>query len=218
MNFQKLVNETEDIWQPVINHPFVIEIYQGILIGKRFKFYLLQDYYYLSQSLKNISLLASRAENLEARREMINILHMEATGEFDAYEKLLQSIGIALKEAERANLTRANISYTNYLLSVSSLNSFAEGLTAMLPCYWSYQKISEVHQGKLADNHNKYYKAWAGFYITDEYHCLVNDMRSLFNQVCNTVEIAKLKDAFCTSLKFEYEFWEDVYQMKTWEI
>jgi len=43
-------------------------------------------------------------------------------------------------------------------------------------------------------------------------------MRSLFNQVCNTVEIGKLKDAFCTSLKFEYEFWKEVYQMKTWEI
>jgi len=110
---------------------------------------------------------------------------MEATGEFDAYEKLLQSLGISLKEAERAKLT---ISYTNYLLSVSSLNSFAEGLTALLPCYWSYQKISEVHQEKLADNHNNYYKAWAGFYATYEYHQLVNNMRSLFNQVCNTVQ------------------------------
>jgi thiaminase (transcriptional activator TenA) len=221
MKFSELVKGTEDIWQKLINHPFIIEIYRGNLSQERFKFYLLQDYYYLGQSLRNMSLLAARAEDLATRREMIDILHMESVGEFAAYEDLLQSLGIDLKEAEQISLTRANVSYTNYLLSISSLGNFMEGLAGFLPCYWSYLKIAEVHQSKLASNNNKYYKDWAEYYTTTEYRELVYKMEGLFNKSCvltrgEKTGAKKLIEVFSTSLKYEYEFWENIYQMEEW--
>lgn len=219
MIFEDIVRETEDIWKKVINNPMVSEIYNGTLDRKIFKFYLLQDYYYLDQSLRNMGILVSRAENIDDRIELINILYMEANHEFTAYEKLLKSLNIDLNEAKKVKLTRANVSYTNFLLSISSLNTFAEGIAALLPCYWTYRKIGEMHQSKLVNNNDKYYQDWASICDTPDFIELVDKMIKLLNR--NILNAGKEKEkkiinAFSMSLKFEYEFWEDVYKMREW--
>ncbi|MBZ2174465.1 thiaminase II [Schnuerera sp. xch1] len=219
MIFEDIVRETEDIWKKVINNPMVSEIYNGTLDRKIFKFYLLQDYYYLDQSLRNMGILVSRAENIYDRIELINILYMEANHEFTAYEKLLKSLNIDLNEAKKVKLTRANVSYTNFLLSISSLNTFAEGIASLLPCYWTYRKIGELHQSKLVNNNDKYYQDWVSICDTPDFLELVDKMIKLLNR--NILNAGKEKEkkiinAFSMSLKFEYEFWEDVYKMREW--
>lgn len=217
MEFSDLVKETENTWKKLVEHPFVVEIYQGVLPKEKFDFYLKQDYYYLDQSMRNMGLLVAKAENIEIRKKFIKILYSEEEVEFSGYEKLLNKRNISPKEVENINPTRANVSYTNYLLSISSQKTFTEGIAALLPCYWSYLKIGEFHQDKLYQNDNQLYQNWASVYTNEDYIGLVDDIVEIFERNINKYNHEKLKEFFTKSLKFEYEFFSDVYKMEKWK-
>lgn len=95
----RLRKDAHPIWREIIEHPFVVELYNGKLLLKKFKFYILQDYQYLITAMKNFGIIASRATSTEAMREVIDILHLEAKSEFDAYEEL-KSVFIAASRYE----------------------------------------------------------------------------------------------------------------------
>ncbi|MBW2106917.1 MAG: thiaminase II, partial [Deltaproteobacteria bacterium] len=59
---EKLHKDTEQVWNKIIEHPFVVELYQGSLAMEKFKTYILQDYSYLVDTIKNFSIIASRAQ------------------------------------------------------------------------------------------------------------------------------------------------------------
>jgi len=61
----------------------------------------------------------------------------------------------------------------SFLLSTSSLKSYPEAITAVLPCFWSYAEIADHHRNKLSTNQNRLYKDWAEVYTTDSYLTLV---------------------------------------------
>ena len=96
---ESLREDADSIWREIFNLPFVMELYEGTLPVEKFKFYVLQDYNYLINNMKNLSILSSRAESVEAMRGMLEIAHLEATSEFESYEKLLRDLGYTIEEA-----------------------------------------------------------------------------------------------------------------------
>ncbi|MFW6028950.1 MAG: thiaminase II [Halanaerobiales bacterium] len=217
MDFTELVQSTEDIWKKLLDHPFIKKLYSGDLSKEKFKFYLKQDFYYLDQSMRNMGLLIAKAEDIEVRRKLINILYSESEVEFSEYKKQLLELNIGPEEAKNIKASRANISYTNYLLAVSSQKSFKEGMAALLPCYWSYLKIAEANQDKLKKNKNKYYLDWATVYTRVEYKDLVNEMISILEMYLDESNFDLLQETFKNSLKFEFEFFTDMYKLRKWQ-
>lgn len=209
---EKLKNDAEHIWRKIYDHPFVNELYEGILPAKKFRFYILQDYNYLIASIRNFVLLASRAENEELMMELLDIAYIESTGEFKGYKNFLKEINLSIEEARKQKQTQVAISYVNFLLSTSSLKSFEEGITAVLPCYWSYEEIAKIHEQKLTRNKNKIYREWAHYYLDDDYLDLVNRLRKLVDEIRDDFPYSKLKDVFIASSRFEYMFWDSVYR------
>ncbi|MFN2340418.1 MAG: thiaminase II [Halanaerobium sp.] len=218
MSFQEIIEDTKNNWKKVIEHPFVKEIFSGDLDEDIFKFYLKQDYYYLNQSMRNMAVLISKLDNVQAKQKLIGVLNSEANVEFAEYEKLLDLYKINKANYKNFRLSYANISYSNYLLAVSSQNSFAEGLAALIPCYWIYQKMAEEHSDHLRENKNEIYKNWAAVFRSSEYRELVEDLIILLEAKLTEANFEQLKDQFNNSIKFEYQFFDDVYQKKLWEI
>lgn len=217
MEFANLAQKTESIWKKLLDHPFVKEIYSGDLSKEKFEFYLKQDFYYLDQSMRNMGLLIAKAEDIEVRRKLINILYSELQVEFSEYKKQLLELNIDPEEAKKFKTSQANISYTNYLLSISSQKNFEEGMAALLPCYWSYLKIAEANQEKLKKNNNKYYLDWASVYTRAEYKDLVEDMINILEKYLNKSNFGLIQETFSNSLKFEYEFFTDMYELRKWQ-
>jgi len=104
------------------------ELYTGELSFDKFIFFLKQDFYYLEQSMKNMGILLAKAEDLTARRMLINILYNESEIEFKNYLNLLESLNIDPSTLKSIDLTRANIAYSNYLISQSAQKSFNNSL------------------------------------------------------------------------------------------
>ena len=213
---ERLRKDADFIWKEIFNHPFVIELYNGTLPLEKFKFYVLQDYSYLVTDMKNLSILSSKAESVEAMREMLEIAHLEATSELKNYEELLGKLGYSIEDAIKIEPTQINMSYASFLVATSSLKTFWEGLAAALPCFWSYAEIAEVHKDKLKGNENGLYLEWISAYLSEPYRDLVSKMRSLLDSA--DIGYEKLKEVFIIASKYEYMYWNMAYNMEGWLI
>ena len=160
----KLRIDADNIWQSIIEHPFVVELYTGSLPLDKFKFYVLQDYNYLTSAIQNFSIISSRAGQVDNVNEVLEIAYLEAISELDAYEKFIKKLGYTLEDAINVEPIQMNVSYVNFLFSTSSLKSYEEAITSVLPCFWSYAEIAEYHKNKLKTNKNKLYIEWASVY------------------------------------------------------
>jgi thiaminase (transcriptional activator TenA) len=211
---QRLRKDSDHIWKKILQHPFVVELYRGDLPIEKFKFYILQDYHYLITAIKNFGIIVSKAPTVEAMREVANILQLEAQSEFDGYKEFLKQIGNTIQEAAEVKPISVGISYSSFLVSTSSLNSYPEAITAVLPCFWSYAEISEMHKDKLSSNKNHLYKDWANVYLTESYLHLVEKIKDLVNEAGKDFHYHKLKEVFANASRYEYLFWDAVYYRK----
>lgn len=208
---EKLKKDAEHIWNKIYVHPFVKELFKGTLPEEKFRFYILQDYNYLFSSIRNFALLASRAEDEEIMRELIDMAHSEATGEFEGYKNFLRKMDLSIEEARSKEQIPAGISYVSFLLSTSSFKSLEEGITAVLPCYWSYLEIARFHSDKIEINENKLYREWASYYLEEDYINLVSRIRKLVDGIRDDFPYEKLKHVFMQSSRYEFSFWDSVY-------
>ncbi len=215
---QRLREDADNIWKRIIEHPFVLELYSGSLPIDKFKFYILQDYNYLISAIKNISIISSRADSVEAMREIIEILWLESVSEFKGYEEFLEKLGYTIEDAVNVEPIPVNVSYISFLLSTSSLKSYAESITSLLPCFWSYAEIAEYHKDKLRKNGNSLYTEWAAVYLSEPYLNLVERMKKLVDNAGKEFSYKKLKKTFITASRYEYMYWDAIYNMHTWPV
>ena len=106
----------------------------------------------------------------------------------------------------------------SFLISTSSLKSYAEAITAVLPCFWSYAEIADQHKDALGKNEDQLYKDWAQVYVTDSYLNLVDKMKTLVNRAGTSFPYERLRTAFVTASRYEYMFWDAVYNRQQWPV
>jgi thiaminase/transcriptional activator TenA len=215
---ERLRRDADNIWNRIIAHPFVVELYKGILPMDKFKFYILQDYNYLISAIKNFAIISSRADSVDAMREVIEILWLESVSEFKGYEEFLGKLGYTIEDAVNVEPIPINISYTNFLLSTSSLKSYAESISSVLPCFWSYAEIADYHRDKLGKNENKLYVEWASVYLSESYLKLVRKLKRLVDDAGKEFPYEKLKRTFITASRYEYMYWDAIYNMHNWPV
>lgn len=208
---EKLKKDTQDIWEKIYHHPFVKELFEGSLPEYKFRNYILQDYNYLISSIKNFALLAAKADNVAVMKKLINMSHSEAYGEFKGYENFLKKLNLTIQQAENQEQVPEAVSYISFLFYTSSFKSLEEGITAVLPCYWTYNEIAKFHKKKLNHNKNAIYKEWAFYYLEDNYYTFVNKLQKLVDEIDSKFPYHKLKSAFRTSSRYEYRFWDAMY-------
>ena len=214
----RLRTDADHIWQQIFNLPFVTELFRGTLPREKFHMYMLQDYSYLVDAVRNFSTIASRATSIDVMRDVLEIAHIEATSELQGYEECLRALGYTLDDAVKVEPLLVNVSYRNFLLATSSLRSTQEALVSVLPCFWSYLDMAEYHKEVLDNNQNTLYVDWASVYLTEDYRRLVEHLKRLVNRVCGDFPYRILKETFLTSSRYEYLYWDAVYTMKAWPI
>lgn len=212
-----LREEANYIWERIFEHPFVIELYTGILPVEKFKYYLLQDYSYLITMAKCFALIAAKAD-YEVARTSLELAYLDATTEMANYEKLLEKLGLNIEDAVRTEPSPTNTAYMNFLLSTCALADPIEALIALLPCFWSYMEIAERHREKLRDNKNDLYVKWAQVYLSKEYLNIVEKLKRIINYNASRVNYNVARRLFITASKFEYLFWDMAYKMEKWPL
>ena len=77
MEFTDIAMElSKEAWQASFHHPFVLQLQKGKLDPSIFRYYLIQDAYYLNAFSKAYHLLADKTSNQEMKRLLNKMLRV----------------------------------------------------------------------------------------------------------------------------------------------
>ncbi|MBM3784419.1 MAG: hypothetical protein FJW30_08660 [Acidobacteria bacterium] len=97
-----------------------------------------QDALYLGAFAEALEKLARKAPDARTAQILRRHAQEAVTAEQSLHESILNSYGVKARERTMAP---DNYAYTRHFLRAVEQEPFAEGLAALLPCYWIYQEV-----------------------------------------------------------------------------
>ena len=201
------------LYQKVLEHPFNRELSEGTLEKPRFQFYMKQDSLYLVDFARALAIAASKAETPEDIVLLLDFSKGAIVAERGLHQHYFELFDIQL-DVEKAP---GCFSYTNFLISTCTHKSYAEGIAALLPCFWIYREVG-LHIHSQASEANPYQK-WIDTYSGDEFSKIVDDAIDLTDRVADKVnpeQREQMLNAFVLSTRLEWMFWESAYREEPW--
>lgn len=220
MKFSQHVRKAADlIWQASFEHPFVTGIADGSLPLESFRYYLMQDSYYLSHFAQVQALGAAKAVDLYTSNRMA--AHVQGTyeAEMALHESFAKRMGIT--DEEKANFKPAPTAYayTSHLIRAAYTGHLGDIIAAMLPCYWLYYEIGERLQGLAPEE--PIYQEWIAAYGGDWFRELVEEQINRVDEIAEKVteqDRQRMEQHFIISSQYEYSFWEMAYRLEKWPV
>lgn len=213
--------KAEPLRQAILRHPFTAGIGDGTLDVEKFKFYVRQDYLYLIDYSRVLALASARAEDLETMGWFARLLHETLNTEMELHRGYCAQFGISRRDLEETQASPTTLAYTRYLLTVAYHHTFPELVAALLPCQWGYWEIGNYLNQRGLPRHAPLYCQWIEMYASEEFKALADWLRDLADNLArsqNPQGIQKMEDAYLTSLRYEYLFWECCYNLEAWPI
>ena len=207
--------EAWPVWEKIYRHPFLEEAKAGSLPLENFRYYLIQDYKYLSAFARVVAIVLAKAPNSSS---MESIGRRLATPiERPLHRKLMPMLEITEADLQETPISPTNLAYCNHMISAASLGSWATGIAALLPCPWTYHELGDV-VGKID---HPVFGPWSAVYAEGLLEEGVNLWRELLDEAggsASAEEKASIVDAFVTSSRYEYMFWEMAYRQEAWPV
>ena len=216
----RLRDRAEPIWHAQLEHPFVRGIGDGTLPLDRFAHWVRQDYRFLVEYCRLFGLAAARAPDLDTLVRFADLLQATARTEMDLHRALAREFGIGEADLEREPMAPTTRAYTDFLLRVAATGDFAELTAALLPCMWGFAEIGQALRARGLPADPRYAK-WIEAYADPEFARLAEWCRSLVDRLAegaSPVQEARLLDAFLTSSRYEYLFWEMAWRQEAWPV
>ena len=208
-----------DIYRGILVHPFLTGLTDGSLPQGTFAFYVVQDALYLRQYAQALAALASRAPDA-AGTEMFARHAADAVAvERALHESLLTDLGIDPAAASAAKPAPTNLAYTSYLLAAIYGGSYADGLGAVLPCYWIYWEVGKELQRRGSPDPR--YQRWIDTYGGEEFGAAVRAVLAVTDELGPVLaprERERVHQHFRVTSRYEWMFWDMGYRKQTWPI
>ncbi len=200
-------------WEAAIRHPMVGGIADGSLSHETFRRYFTQNVLYLEEYARAIGTIVGKAPDRSAVTVLTRFLGQIVENEIPANLSFLQRLGGDPDTAAgRGTMLPVTYAYTRHLLSVCSLGDCADGLTAVLPCQWSYGELARPLTAHPPDD--PIYADWIGMFGNDDYDELVAQTTALLDRLVDPSDERKmsaLSRIFERSTRYEAEFWDMAY-------
>jgi thiaminase/transcriptional activator TenA len=116
-----------------------------------------------------------------------------------------------------APTTRA---YTDFLLRMAATGDYAELVAALLPCMWGFAEVSQALRARGLPAEPRYAR-WIEMYADPAFVALAEWCRALVDRLAEGAGEAarrRVEDAFLTSSRYEYLFWEMAWRRETWPV
>jgi thiaminase (transcriptional activator TenA) len=215
----ELREQAEPIWRANFDHPFVQGIANGNLSLESFRYYVLQDSYYLSHFARIQAIGASRAADLFTTSRMAAHSMGTYEAELGLHENFLKQLGVTKQEIAEFIPSPTAYAYTSHLYRVAASGSLAEIIAAILPCYWIYHEIGQLL--KESTPNSQIYQEWIAAYGGEWFSELVNEQLSRLDQLAmeaSESEKEKMKQHFIISSQYEFMFWDMAYNQEKWPV
>src|SRR5882762_11152319 len=148
------------IWDRELKHPFVRGLGDGTLPIDRFRFYLAQDYVFLTEYCRVFALAAAKAPDLQTIGVFTRLLDETLNTEMQLHRDYCQRLGIAKSDLEATAPAPITHAYTRHLLTVAYSGSIADIVAAVLPCQLGYAEIGTALACEGCGGASSNYSEW----------------------------------------------------------
>jgi thiaminase/transcriptional activator TenA len=209
----------EPVFARILAHPFVAGLTDGSLPRDAFTHYVVQDALYLVDYARALALVGAKAPDEHAISMFASHAHGALEVERQLHAGLLAELGLGEAAVRATPVAPTTLAYTSYLLRSCHQGSFAEGLAAVLPCYWIY---AEVGARLLArSSPEPLYARWIGTYGGEEFARIVADVLALVDRVGGRIaaaEQAAMRAHVLTTARYEWMFWDAAWRRERWPV
>ena len=209
------------IWDREKQHPFIAGIGDGSLSLDRFRYYMRQDYIFLVDYCRAISLAVAKARELQDMAWFARLLDETLNTEMALHVGFCADFGITEPELKSTEPSPTTLAYTRHLVRTAYAGGVGETACAILPCSWGYCEIGRMLADRGAPTEQPLYARWIDMYSSPEFAELADWLRSFIDRTasgCGQPELARLEDIFLTSSRYEYMFWDAAYRMEEWPV
>jgi thiaminase/transcriptional activator TenA len=200
-------------WRAATEHPMVREIGAGTLPRDRFRWFFEQNVLYLEDYARAIGLILGKAPDADALDVLSRFATQIVHTELPANRVFLQRLGgDAARVDPLSAMHPVAYAYTRHLLQVSGQGTCVEGLTAVLPCQWSYGELAAHLAAHIPED--AVYADWIRMFANDAYDQLVLESTALLDRLAaspDSPQLRRLEWIFNASVRYEVEFWDMAY-------
>ncbi len=217
---------TGQLWQDItgtydaiLAHPFLAGLTDGTLPQDAFAFYVVQDALYLHQYARALAALGGRAPEAAATQMFARHAADALAVERALHGWLLPELGIDPGRVATAEPAPVNLAYTSFLLATVGFGSYAEGVGAVLPCYWIYWEVGK-ELGRRGSPDPRYQR-WIDTSGGEEFGAAVREVLADADKLgpgLPPAERDRVRRNFRTASRYEWMFWDMGYRMAGWPV
>ena len=208
------------IWDAQHEHPFIRGIGDGSLAPERFRHWVLQDYRFLIEYARMLATASARAPDLASMTRLAELAHGTLATEMSLHRAYARGFGVTEEELEREEMSPACRAYTDFLVRTAAVGGFPELVGALLPCMWGFAEIGQRLAAGPRPSDARY-ADWIDAYSAAAFADLADWCRALLDRVTEALperELARVEEAFVTSSRYEYLFWEGAWRRERWPV
>jgi thiaminase/transcriptional activator TenA len=186
----------------------------GTLEVERFRHFVRQDYVYLIEYARLLSLACARAPRLEWMRRFAELADSTLGTEMEMHREFAATWGIGADELGYERATPTTRAYTEFLLRTAALGDFSELVSALLPCMWGYAELGRALAPRAEGNP---YFAWIEMYASSEFAAQADWCRTVTDEVAAGLDDsgrARMLEAFLQSSRHELAFWDMAWHLE----
>jgi len=215
----RLWQEIEPTYAAILAHPFLTGLTDGTLDRGAFGYYLTQDVHYLRDYARALAVVGAKAptqaDTAMFARHAAGVVEVELA----LHATLLPDLGVDVAAVAAAAVAPATRAYTSYLLATVYGGNFADGLAAVLPCYWIYARVGQdlLERGSPDPD----YQRWIDTYTGEEFAEVVAEVLALVDRTGPTLgpaEETRARAHFATTARYEWMFWDAAYRREDWPL
>jgi thiaminase (transcriptional activator TenA) len=215
----RLWEAAEPTYAAILDHPFLAGLTDGSLPEPAFAYYVAQDAHYLRDYARALAVVGAKAPT----HALAGMFARHAAGTVDVelalHGALLPQLGIDAQTLDRIEASPTTTAYTSYLLATAYGGSFAEGLAAVLPCYWIYQRVGETLLRRGSPDSR--YQRWIDTYGGDDFAATVAEVLGVADDTGPTLGPAEEERArrhYVATSRFEWMFWDAAWRQEQWPL
>lgn len=220
MSFTKIVQQAAaPYWTGSLRHPFIVELQAGTLPAAKFRYYLIQDHYYLQQFSYLHRIVAERSQDLALKQLMSAGATDLQNGEVLVRQAFFQALKITDQELAQTPIAPTTDHYIAHLYRQLVATNPAIAAAGLYPCLWLYGDVGQaLSQGTSP---NPYYQRWIETYATDALQAEIQTTGQVLDRLyaaSSAADQLQMVQAFVRSSQLEYHFWEMAYRQEQWLI
>ena len=218
---EDLIHTAAPITEKVMRHPFITGIGDGSLAMEKFRYYMRQDYLYLVDYCRAISLAVAKAGSVEDMGWFASLIHATLNTEMSLHVSFCGDFGITEEELGNTEPSPTTLAYTRHLIETAYSGGVGEIASSLLPCMGGYSEIGQMLHARGLPTGQPLYARWIKTYSTPEFAEISVRLRSFIDRTAVSAgkdETKKMEEAFVVSSRYEYKFWDAAFRMEQWPV